>query len=59
MKAPADMTEAEHQHWERRYEEAAAIRDAKGLRGLEKLAALREHPGTSGFRRPGGQVGQR
>lgn len=54
----SDMSEAEHQYWERRHEEAAAIRDAKGLHGLRVLAALREHPGTSGFARPNGQAGQ-
>jgi hypothetical protein len=53
------MSEAEHQHWEQQHEEAAAVRDAKGLHGLRVLAALREHPGVDSFgNRLDGQMGQ-
>jgi hypothetical protein len=50
---------SEEQCWDRQMEEAAAIRDAKGLHGLRDLAALRYHPGVDSFgTRRRGQDGQ-
>jgi hypothetical protein len=53
------MSYEEHVYWERLYEKTAAIRDAKGLRGLRALATLRPHPGVDSFgTRRRGQIGQ-